>query len=73
MGKVPAESGSYERRLMRLKYRVARQLGLWEKVQKEGWGGLSAAETGRIGGHMTRILKTGKPSSQESAQTSAKS
>jgi hypothetical protein len=33
-----------------LKYEIAEELGLLEKVRKHGWGGLSAEETGRIGG-----------------------
>lgn len=40
-----------------LKEAIARELGLWEKVRERGWGGLSAAETGRLGGllyHRTR-------------------
>lgn len=36
-----------------LKYEIARELGLGEKVDNEGWGGLTAAETGRIGGIIT--------------------
>ena len=34
----------------RLKYEVARELGLLEKLKRVGWAGLSAAESGRIGG-----------------------
>lgn len=44
-----------------LKYEVARELGLLEKVQEVGWKGLTPKETGRIGGLMTkkkRILKS---------------
>ncbi|MDD2574094.1 MAG: small, acid-soluble spore protein, alpha/beta type [Firmicutes bacterium] len=37
----------------RLKYEIARELGLGEKVDEKGWGGLTAAETGRIGGIIT--------------------
>lgn len=45
-----------------MKWEIARELGLAEKVTRLGWGGLSAAETGRIGGLMTRRLrKTGSP------------
>ena len=36
-----------------LKYEIARELGLGEKLDSEGWGGLTAAETGRIGGIIT--------------------
>lgn len=38
----------------RMKYEIAEELGLLEKVRTEGWKSLSAKETGRIGGLMTR-------------------
>lgn len=41
----------------KLKYEIADELGLRDKVNKEGWGGLTAEETGRIGGIMTRRKK----------------
>ncbi|MBQ4640693.1 MAG: small, acid-soluble spore protein, alpha/beta type [Clostridia bacterium] len=34
----------------RLKYEVARELGLMEKLMQVGWAGLTTAESGRIGG-----------------------
>lgn len=34
----------------RRKYEIARELGLLERVREVGWAGLSAKETGRIGG-----------------------
>ena len=36
----------------RLKYEIAEELGLLDKVVSEGWKSLSAKETGRIGGMM---------------------
>lgn len=36
-----------------MKYEIAEELGLIEKVKCVGWGGLTAKETGRIGGMMT--------------------
>nr|WP_192929730.1 small, acid-soluble spore protein, alpha/beta type [Alkaliphilus serpentinus] len=36
-----------------MKYEIAEELGLIDKVKKLGWGGLTAKETGRIGGLMT--------------------
>ena len=39
-----------------LKYEIARELGLWEKIQKEGWAELTAKESGMIGGEMTRRM-----------------
>lgn len=43
----------------RLKKRVADELGLMEKIRQGGWGNLTAAETGRIGGIMTRLTRRG--------------
>lgn len=40
-----------------MKYEVAAELGLSEKLSKVGWGGLTAKETGRIGGIITRKKK----------------
>lgn len=40
-----------------LKYEIASELGLSDKVDKLGWGGLTAEETGRIGGIMTKRKK----------------
>lgn len=37
-----------------LKYEIATELGLLDKVLEEGWKTLSAKETGRIGGIMTK-------------------
>lgn len=41
----------------KLKLEIAEELGLLDKIKKEGWGNLSAAESGRIGGLMTKKLK----------------
>ncbi len=37
-----------------LKYEIAQELGLLDQVLEKGWKSLSAKETGRIGGLMTR-------------------
>lgn len=37
-------------REQRMKYEVARELGLLDRVREVGWAGLTAKETGRIGG-----------------------
>lgn len=58
--KHPAKSPEVERmqrRLDRMKRNVAKELGLWAKVRAEGWGGLTAAESGRVGGIMTHRLR----------------
>lgn len=41
----------------KIKYEIAGELGLSDKVDKYGWSGLTAEETGRIGGIMTRRKK----------------
>lgn len=33
-----------------LKVEIAQELGLWEKVCESGWSGLSAVDSGRLGG-----------------------
>jgi hypothetical protein len=43
-----------------LKLEIAKELGLMERVEEIGWGGLTAKETGRIGGLMTAKKKRGK-------------
>ena len=40
-----------------LKYEEAEMLGLSEKLQQVGWGGLTSKETGRIGGNIGRTRK----------------
>lgn len=41
----------------KLKLEIAEELGLIDKIKKEGWANLSAAESGRIGGLMTKRIK----------------
>lgn len=43
--------------LMSLKMEATEVLGLTEKVRQVGWGGLTAKETGSIGGLMNRIQR----------------
>ncbi len=43
-----------------MKMEIAEELGLMDKVDKLGWGGLTAKETGRIGGLMTAKKKKRK-------------
>lgn len=38
----------------KMKYEIAEELGLLDKVLADGWKTLSAKETGRIGGLVTR-------------------
>ena len=43
-----------------MKMEIAEELGLLDKVEELGWGGLTAKETGRIGGIMTAKKRKGK-------------
>lgn len=36
------------------KYEIAKELGLIDRVVENGWGSLTAKETGKIGGIMTK-------------------
>ena len=40
-----------------MKYEIAEELGLLDRVLTDGWKNLSAKETGRIGGLMTKKKK----------------
>lgn len=42
----------------KLKYEIASELGLLDKVIKSGWKSLTAKETGRIGGMMSKKRKS---------------
>lgn len=46
LNKIPEEE--------KMKYEIAQELGLLDKVMDTGWKSLSAKETGRIGGLMTK-------------------
>lgn len=41
----------------KIKYEIAEELGLLDKVEKYGWDGLTSSETGKIGGIMTKRNK----------------
>ncbi len=41
----------------KMKYEIAEELGLTSKVTEKGWRGLSARETGQIGGIMAKKKK----------------
>ena len=48
---------SMNREEMELKYRAAAQLGLTDKLLRVGWAGLSAQETGRVGGMVAAMRR----------------
>ncbi len=47
-----------------IKYEIARELGVFDRIVANGWGCLSAQEAGRIGGIMTQRKRNA-----EAAQT----
>ncbi|NLI57143.1 MAG: small, acid-soluble spore protein, alpha/beta type [Clostridium sp.] len=52
----------------KIKYEVVAELGLFEKVKKEGWKSLTAKETGRIGGLITKRKKLMQAQKKQKAQ-----
>lgn len=48
-----------------LKYEIAEELGLMDKIEDMGWGGLTAKESGKIGGIMTSRKKKAKTIAKE--------
>lgn len=48
-----------------LKYEIAEELGLLDRVMENGWKSLSAKETGRIGGLMTKRKRQMQAESME--------
>lgn len=67
-GKLKSNKSLTEAEILRekMKYEIASELGLEDKVNSLGWGGLTAEETGRIGGIMTKRKKERKiPSNDE--------
>lgn len=42
-----------------VKYEIAKELGLFDRVMADGWGALTAKETGRIGGILAKRRKNG--------------
>ncbi len=47
------------------KYEIASELGLLDKVMENGWGALTAKETGKIGGLITVRKKKMKKNKEE--------
>lgn len=42
----------------KLKYEIAEELGLLDRVLKDGWKSLTAKETGRVGGILAKRRKS---------------
>lgn len=47
-----------ETELRKVKYEIAEELGLIDKIRRYGWTGLSAAECGMIGGKLGARMRT---------------
>lgn len=43
-----------------LKMEIAKELGIWDQVEKSGWDSLSNAVCGRVGGIMSKRLREQK-------------
>ena len=48
-----------------MKYEIAREIGLEDKIRQGGWKSLSAKESGRIGGLMTKRKREQKSKKSE--------
>lgn len=48
----------------KLKYEIAEELGLLDRVLADGWKSLSSKETGRIGGMITKKRRMSKENQQ---------
>lgn len=48
-----------------MKYEIANEIGLMDKVAELGWAGLTAKEAGRIGGMLTSRKKRQKKVEKE--------
>jgi len=44
----------------KLKMEIARELGILEQVENEGWDSLSNAMCGKVGGLMSKRMRQGK-------------
>ena len=43
----------------KMKYEAAAELGLLDRLLEVGWGGLTAGETGQIGGRVAQMMRRG--------------
>ncbi len=48
-----------------LKLEIAAEIGVYDKVLSDGWRSLTAKESGRIGGMMTRRKKAAEKAARE--------
>jgi hypothetical protein len=50
-----------------MKMEIARELGIWEQIENQGWESLSNAACGRIGGIMKKRLRQQREAAQGEA------
>lgn len=50
-----------------MKYEIAKELGVFDKVMSSGWKSLTARETGKIGGILANRKKTAKTAEKDKA------
>ncbi len=53
--KKPVNPGA-ENALDRMKFEIASELGIAEKVRSQGWSTMTSADCGRVGGQMVRKM-----------------
>ena len=63
--KKPEKMTPREKELEVMKLEIADELGLGDKVVEKGWENMTARETGRIGGVMSRRLRAEKEQKKE--------
>jgi hypothetical protein len=65
-------------RMELIKMEIAENLGLLDKIKSYGWSGLTASESGKIGGMMNKKIKKegeeqdGKKEKEKKSRTSGK-
>jgi small acid-soluble spore protein D (minor alpha/beta-type SASP) len=45
-----------ENALDQMKFEIASELGIAERVRSQGWNTMTSADCGRVGGHMVRKM-----------------
>lgn len=55
--KKPDKMTPWEKELEKMKFEVAEELGLTDKIKEQGWENLTARETGKVGGILSRRLR----------------
>jgi small acid-soluble spore protein F (minor alpha/beta-type SASP) len=56
--KKPEKMTPEELAIEKLKVEIADELGLGDKLREVGWENMTARETGRIGGYMSRRMRS---------------